>query len=205
MAFYTYMDVLNIGPGDEVILTGFTCAVMPNAVLKRGATPVFTDVDPVTFGSSAAAIAGAITPKTRLIVAQHSFGIPCDIPSIVQVAQARGISVLEDCALTLGSTIDGTAVGNWGDAAIFSTDHSKPLNTVPGGILYTRSSEVHQKVAQIAATAEELSAEHQFGLYQQMLFERRFFGPVLSTRPPYRCLVSHVAADFRTPAVDFSH
>ena len=177
MGFYAYMEALGIGPGDEVILTGFTCAVMPNAVLKRGAKPVFTDVDPLTFGASASAIASAITSRTRLIVAQHSFGIPCDIAPIADLARTRGIPLLEDCALSLGSTIDSIAVGNWGDAAIFSTDHSKPINTLTGGIFYTRSTATFEKVAAIARSAPELSAMHQRGLYRQMLFERRYFGP----------------------------
>ena len=177
MAFYAYMEALGIGPGDEVILTGFTCAVMPNAVLKRGAKPVFTDVDPVTFGASAPAIAVAITSKTRLIVAQHSFGIPCDIAPIADLARSHAIPLLEDCALTLGSTIDGKAVGNWGDAAIFSTDHSKPINTMTGGVFYTQSLSIFQKVACIARNAPELSASHQIGLFRQMQFERRYFVP----------------------------
>lgn len=177
MGFYAYMEALGIGPGDEVILTGFTCAVMPNAVLKRGAKPVFTDVDPFTFGASVHAIASAITPKTRLIVAQHSFGIPCDIAPIADLARSQCIPLLEDCALTLGSVIDGKAVGNWGDAAIFSTDHSKPINTLTGGIFYTQSETIFQKVAHIACNAPELSIVHQRSLYRQMLYERRQFAP----------------------------
>jgi dTDP-4-amino-4,6-dideoxygalactose transaminase len=177
MGFYAYMEALGIGPGDEVILTGFTCAVMPNAVLKRCAKPVFTDVDPSTFGSCAHAISSAITPQTRLIVAQHSFGIPCDISSIADLARSHGIPLLEDCAISLGSTIDGKAVGNWGDAAIFSTDHSKPINTLTGGIFYTQSATIFEKVAHIARKAPELSVSHQRGICRQIQFERRFFAP----------------------------
>ncbi|CAG1006130.1 partial GDP-perosamine synthase, partial [Anaerolineae bacterium] len=156
MAFYALMEVLGISEGDEVILTAFTCSVMPNAVMKRGASPIYADMDRDTFGSSASAIQKVMTSKTRLIVAQHSFGIPCDIEPIIQLAKERGIFVVEDCAIALDSSLAGIKVGNWGDAAIFSTDHSKPLNTIIGGLLYTRNSKIHEKVERLARMAPPL-------------------------------------------------
>ena len=138
MAFYSLLKALNIGIGDEVILPGFTCSVMPNAVWRSGAIPVFADIDKDTFGSDPVEIEKRISSRTKLIVAQHSFGIPCDIPAIVEVGKKHGIFVVEDCAIALDSAINGIKVGNWGDAAIFSTDHSKPLNTLIGGFLYTK-------------------------------------------------------------------
>ncbi len=177
MAFYALMECLNITKGDEVILTAFTCSVMVNAIMKRGATPVFSDVDSKTFGSSSLAIQKVITRKTKLIVAQHSFGIPCDIEPIIQLAKEHGIYVVEDCALSLNSSINGVKVGNWGDAAIFSFDHSKPLNTIIGGILYTRDTEIHEKVNHISSMSPSLSFEHQTNLYNQMIFEKRHYMP----------------------------
>lgn len=177
MAFYALMAALDIGEGDEVVLTAFTCSVMPNAVMKRGATPIYADVDKDTFGSNASAIQKVITSRTKLIVAQHSFGIPCDIEPIIQLAKEHGLYVVEDCAIALDSSIKGIKVGNWGDAALFSTDHSKPLNTIIGGMLYTKNSSLHEKVSSIAKTAAPLSPEHQNNLYQQILFERKYFIP----------------------------
>lgn len=178
MAFYALMQALDIGTNDEVILTAFTCSVMPNAVIKRGATPVYADVDKNTFGSSADSIAKVITPRTKLIVAQHSFGIPCDIEPIIQLAKKHGIYVVEDCAIALDSSINGVKVGNWGDAALFSTDHSKPLNTIIGGILYTKNPALHEKIFRIAKDSPPLTLEHQHNLYQQILFERKHFTPL---------------------------
>lgn len=177
MAFYALMKVLGIGEGDEVILTAFTCSVMPNAIMKLGGRPVYADMDRVTFGSSASEIQKVITSKTKLIVAQHSFGIPCDIDQIVKLAKERGIFVVEDCAITFDSSLKGVKVGNWGDAAIFSTDHSKPLNTIIGGILYTQNHEVYEQVEHMARMAPPLSEKHQRNLYQQMLFERKYYTP----------------------------
>ncbi len=177
MAFYALMETLGIGEGDEVILTAFTCSVMPNAVLKRGAIPIYADIDSGTFGSNAKEIQKVITTRTKLIVAQHSFGIPCDIEPIIRLAKERGIYVVEDCAITLDSSLNGIKVGNWGDAAIFSTDHSKPINTVIGGLLYTRSPDIHKKVIQVARSSLTFSYEHQERLFRQMMFERKHYIP----------------------------
>ena len=177
MAFYSLMEVLSITKGDEVILTAFTCSVMVNAIMKRGATPVYSDVDRETFGSSVIAIKKVITRKTKLIVAQHSFGIPCDIEPIIRLAKEHGVYVVEDCAISLDSSINGVKVGNWGDAAIFSFDHSKPLNTIIGGILYTKDTKIHEEVNRLSRMSPSLSFRHQKNLYNQMIFEKRHYMP----------------------------
>lgn len=174
MAFYTVMKALGIGRGDEVILPGFTCSVMPNAVLRIGATPVFADIGRETFGSKAEEIEKKITSRTRLIVAQHSFGIPCNIRPIVELGKKRNIFVLEDCAITLDSSVDQIKAGDWADAAIFSTDHSKPLNTLIGGFFYTKSRPLYEKVKQISTALPHLDIAHQKRLYEQLIFERKF-------------------------------
>lgn len=79
MGFYEVMRIIGTRAGDEVILLGATCAVMANAVLRLGATPVFADFDPSSFGSSPHSIEHCITDRTKMIVALHSFGIPCQI------------------------------------------------------------------------------------------------------------------------------
>lgn len=188
MAFYALMEALDIKEGDEIILTAFTCSVMPNAVMKRGARPVYADMDKYTFGSHASAIQKVITARTKLIVAQHSFGIPCDIEPIIRLAKEQGIYVVEDCAIAFDSSLAGIKVGNWGDAAIFSTDHSKPINTIIGGMLYTRNPEIHKKVKYLARMSPPLSHNQQQNLYQQMLFERKHYVP---NRYPHARLYSY--------------
>lgn len=177
MGFYDLMKTLQIGVGDEVILLGATCAVMVNAVLRAGAKPVFADIDPTTLGSSRQTIEATITGSTRMIVAQHSFGIPCHIAPIVELARARGLFLLEDCALTLGSRINNVAVGNFGDAALFSTDHSKPLNTLIGGLIYTRDTKLASQLRVSQLTHQELSPARQQALFKRMLLEARLCIP----------------------------
>jgi len=177
MGFYALMKILGIGPGDEVVVQGATCAVMVNAILRTGATPVYADIDPETFGSSGQHIERCITPRTQMIVAQHSFGIPCDIEPIVAMARSRKIFLLEDCALALGSTIDSISVGNFGDAALFSTDHSKPLNTLIGGLVYTRDHLLAKKLQEVQSFSLDLPDSKQKALWQRILLERRYCRP----------------------------
>lgn len=177
MAFYSLLKALKIGFGDEVILPGFTCSVMPNAVWRVGATPVFADIDSDTFGSDAESIEKKITSRTKLVVAQHSFGIPCNVPAIVEIGKQYGIFVMEDCAITLDSAIEGIKVGNWGDAAIFSTDHSKPLNTLIGGLLYAKDKALYEKIRNYSDKLPHLNNAHQQRLFKQFLFERENYIP----------------------------
>ena len=178
MGFYELMRLEEIGKGDEVILLGATCAVMVNAVMRTGATPVFADIDQDTFGSSSQSIEGCVTPNTRMIVAQHSFGIPCDIEPIAALSKSKNIFLLEDCALTLGSKVNGITVGNFGDAALFSTDHSKPLNTLTGGLIYTQNAELASRLRLAQACCPDLSVARQNALWRRVLLEANNCVPV---------------------------
>lgn len=182
MGFFDLMRCIGIGAGDEVILLGGTCAVMPNAVLRTGATAVFSDIDPQTFGSSVHGIAKCITARTKMIVAQHSFGIPCDIAPIVELARNGKIFLLEDCALTRGSTVGGIPVGNFGDAALFSTDHGKPLNTLIGGLIYTRNAVLRTKLRESREKCAELPLAKQRALWRRFLLERYYCVPARYAR-----------------------
>lgn len=175
MAFFSLMKELKIGSGDEVILQAFNCSVMVNAIWRIGAIPVFADIDPKTFGSSEKEIEKKITSRTKMIVAQHSFGIPCKIEGIVKLAKSHNIFLLEDCALSLGSTISGISIGDWGDASLFSTDHSKPLNTFIGGLIYSKNYKLIKRLQQSRATIDNLSVRHQRKIFEQIIFERKYF------------------------------
>ena len=174
MGFYDLMRLLNIKHGDEVILLGATCSVMSNAVLRLGATPVYSDIDIETYGSSLFGIESCINDSTRMIVAQHSFGIPCDIDKIAKLAKLRNIFLLEDCALTLGSKLDNTVVGNFGDAALFSTDHSKPINTLTGGLIYSQDRQLIDSLRISRDHCNQLPIGKQYALWRRLLLERWF-------------------------------
>jgi perosamine synthetase len=177
MAFYALMKVLGLGKNDEVIINGATCAVMVNAVLRIGARPVFSDIDPETLGSSKLEIQKCISPQTKLVVAQHSFGIPCDVDGISELCAQQKIFLLEDCALAIGSTLHGQLVGSFGDAAIFSTDHTKPLNTFVGGLLYTKILDIHLKVNEIRHKSHSLSYMKKKAMLRRIMIESKHTKP----------------------------
>ena len=177
MGFYILMDELGIGKGDEIILPAFTCGVMANAILRREATPVFTNISEATFGSDPAEIEKKITDRTKMVVAQHTFGIPCDIAPIASTCREKGIFLLEDSAIALDSSVGNKKVGRWGDAAIFSTEHNKPLNTIIGGFFYSENRDLLEKIRVRSNGIPDLEPIHQENLFRRFLFERKYYTP----------------------------
>jgi len=173
MGFYSILKWKGVKEGDEVIVTGFTCSVMVNAILRAGAKPIFADIEIETLGTSPQSVEDAISARTRVVVAQHSFGFPCDIEKIRDLCEARGIFLVEDCALTLGSRVGKQRVGNFGSAALYSTDHTKPLNFGIGGFVFTRDFELYTYLQKAAGTADSLSFDKQKSIYNQGLVESR--------------------------------
>ena len=104
----------DIQPGDEVIMPSFTFVSTANAFVLRGGVPVFVDIRPDTLNLDERAIAAAVTPRTRAIVAVHYAGVPCEMDEIVALAQRRNLLVIEDAAQALGSS---TRTGPLGDSA----------------------------------------------------------------------------------------
>ena len=109
-----------------------------------------------------------------MIVAQHSFGIPCDISSIAKLAKENKVFLMEDCALSLGSTVKGQRVGTFGDAALFSTDHTKPINTLIGGLIYTSNSNLNTKLEAIKESSPDIGKKHQKQLFNQLCLEAKY-------------------------------
>lgn len=136
-ALYTLLKSLQIKRGDEVILQAFTCLAVPEPILWTGATPVYADMAPRRFTIDIDDVRKKITPRTRAIVVQHTFGIPGPVKELRQLAQERGIYLIEDCAHSLGSTLAGQPLGTFGDAAIFSFGRDKTLSSVYGGAIVT--------------------------------------------------------------------
>ena len=140
---------LGIKKGDEVIICSGTCSVMVNAILKLNAVPIFSDICEYTMGSDLNGIKNKITSKTKLIVAQHNFGIPCSIVEIKSFCNLNNIFLLEDCALSLGSKYNGINVGTFGDASSISFYPAKILGCFgDGGIILTSNKFMAKKCDQ---------------------------------------------------------
>lgn len=127
--------LLDLGPGDEVILPSFTFVSTVNAFVLRGATPVFADIDQATFNVDPARIEESITPRTRAIVVVHYAGVACDMTAIGAIAARHGIPVIEDNAHGLGGSLHGQPLGSFGALATQSFHVTKNVSCGEGGAL----------------------------------------------------------------------
>jgi len=153
MAFYYILQALRFPLGSEIVMPSLTFWVVPEMARVAGLRPVFVDVDPVTFDMTVDGFERAIGAKTVAVVPTHLWGLPCDMDEIVAVAHRHGIVVIEDCAHALGSTYHDRPAGTLGDAAFFSLQTIKPLNTYGGGMAVVRDPDVARRVADIANAA----------------------------------------------------
>ncbi|MBR2695092.1 MAG: DegT/DnrJ/EryC1/StrS family aminotransferase [Thermoguttaceae bacterium] len=135
-----------IGPGDEVIVPSFTFFATASCVTRLGATPIFADIDPVTFNLDPKDVEAKITPRTRAIIPVHLYGQMADMRALRRLTQEhydagrRHILLVEDAAQAIGARLDGIPVGNWGDIACLSFYPTKNLGGVgDGGMLITNS------------------------------------------------------------------
>jgi len=149
-ALHLALLACGVGPGDEVVTVSHSFIATANAVRYCGATPVFVDVELDTFNMDAAQLDAAITPRTKAILAVHQLGMPCDLPSILEVARAHGVPVVEDAACAIGSEIRWN--GAWeligrprGDIACFSFHPRKLLSTGDGGMLTTENADIDRR------------------------------------------------------------
>jgi dTDP-4-amino-4,6-dideoxygalactose transaminase len=137
VALYAMLRALGIGKGDEVILPGYTCVMDVNPIMYVGATPVYVDVDPITYNMAPHLLEAAVTDRTKLILAQHTYGYPVEMDEVLAIAKGRSIPVVEDCCLALGSRYRGRLLGTMGLAAYFSFQWNKPYTSGLGGMAVT--------------------------------------------------------------------
>jgi dTDP-4-amino-4,6-dideoxygalactose transaminase len=127
--------LLNLEPGDEVIVPPFTFVSTVNAVVLRGARPVFVDIRPDTLNIDEAKIEAAITPRTRAILLVHYAGIACEMDAVMAIASRHGLAVVEDNAHGLFGRYKGKALGTFGAFATLSFHETKNLSCGEGGAL----------------------------------------------------------------------
>lgn len=133
--------LLDIKQGDEVILPSFTFVSTADAVVLRGATPVFVDIRPDTMNIDENLIEGAITEKTKAIIPVHYAGVPCEMDQIMSIAEKHGLRVIEDAAQAIGSTYKNKYCGTIGDYGCLSFHETKNLSMGEGGALLIRDGD----------------------------------------------------------------
>ena len=127
--------LLDLEPGDEVIMPSFTFVSTANAFVLRGATPVFVDIRPDTLNLDERQLESAITPRTKAIIVVHYAGVACDMDAVMDIARRHGVIVVEDAAHALMSRYKGKPLGGFGQLATFSFHETKNVISGEGGAL----------------------------------------------------------------------
>ncbi len=143
-ALYAAMAALEVGPGDEVILPAWNWYADYDAIVLSGALPVFAEIDD-SFGIDPKDIERHITPRTKVIIAAHLEGCPCDMDAILDIARRHKLRVLEDCAQCAGGRYKGKYVGTLGDMGINSFQLSKTITAGEGGAVVTNDPVLYER------------------------------------------------------------
>ncbi len=146
VGLYGLLRGLDVGPGDEVLLQVPTHIVVANAIRFAGARPVYVDCELDSYNLDLAHAEQRVTPRTRVLLLQHTFGIPVDLDAAIAFAHRHRLEVIEDCVHALGATYGGKPVGSFGRAAFFSTEETKTISTTMGGMVVTDDSELAERV-----------------------------------------------------------
>ncbi len=145
-AIHTAVAALNPEPGDEFVTTPITDMGALTPILYQGAIPVFADVDPETYNLTARTIEPCLSPRTKAIVVTHLFGNPCRMDEILELARARQVPVIEDCAQAFLARHRGRPVGTLGTIGCFSLQQGKHITTGEGGLVTTADPELARRM-----------------------------------------------------------
>lgn len=149
---YLILKSLNLKKNDEVLLPAITHPSIPSMVKEIGAKPVFVDSQFDSFNLDTDQLKNKISKKTKIIIATHLFGVPCDIENIAEIAKDKNVTVIEDCAHGIGVKVNGINVGSFSKAAFFSFETTKLINTLGGGMITTNDYSLYTHIKQQIST-----------------------------------------------------
>lgn len=172
------LQAVGLSSGDEVVTVANSCCSVALAIIRGGGIPVFVDIEKETFNIDPAQVEEAITPRTRVIHAQHGYGIPCRIDALSEIAKAHSLVLMEDIAVAIGATYEGRRTGEWGDIVVCSFTADKVLSSwAPGaGMVLTDSLAVANKVRALGhfgqrQLCEENEVLQEFAVARQLCVE----------------------------------
>ncbi|MDA0243796.1 MAG: UDP-4-amino-4,6-dideoxy-N-acetyl-beta-L-altrosamine transaminase [Chloroflexi bacterium] len=171
-ALHAALYALDVGAGDEVIVTPMTFAASANAAVYLGATPIFADVEPDTLLLDPATIEAKITPRTKAIVAVDYAGQPCDYDAIYAIARKHGLAVLDDACHAFGGHYKNRPVGTLADVNTFSLHPVKHMTTGEGGVITTESAAMAQAMRVFrnhGITTDHRQRSEQGGFFYEMV------------------------------------
>ena len=157
-ALHLALLAVGTGPGDEVIVPAFTWVATANAVLHCGATPVFVDIDPVTFNIDVEQALAAVTERTRVVMPVHLFGLCAEVTRL-RAGLPEGVAVVEDAACAAGARSGGRFAGGLGDVAAFSFHPRKSVTTGEGGMIATDDDAIAERVRRLRNHGASVSEE----------------------------------------------
>jgi perosamine synthetase len=149
--------VSGIGPGDEVIVPSLSFIATANAVWQNGATPVFADVDPLTGNVDAATVEAVISDRTKAIMPVHQLGLPADMDPLMELADRRGLVVVEDAACAIGARYRSRPIGSLGPLACFSLHPRKVITTGEGGMIAVEDPAIADRLRKLRQHAMDVS------------------------------------------------
>jgi len=151
-ALISSLVACGVGPGDEVLVTGYTFFASCASIVAAKAMPVICEVDE-TLTIDPADIEKKITPATKAIVAVHMRGVPCNMDAIMEIAKKHNLMVIEDCAQAVGATYKGKYVGTFGDCGCFSFQYHKTITAGEGGMILCKDARIYDRCCSYHDTA----------------------------------------------------
>jgi len=181
-ALMAILNSLGLGKDDEILLQAFTCNAAANPIIWSGLKPVYVDCDERTFNIDIEDLKRKITPKSRAVMVQHTFGLAVNLDEILEIcrqgeedksssspfakARENNLILIEDCAHSLGAEYKGRKVGTFGRAAFFSFSRDKVISSVYGGMAVTNDDEVAKKLREYQ---EKIGFSSYYWIFQQLL------------------------------------
>jgi len=151
---------LNLKPSSEVIIPSFTFISTANWPLMVGANPIFSEIEEETLGMDPSNLNSVNSKKTKVIMPIHYGGIPCKIDEIKRFSKQHKLTLIEDCAESIGATIGKRKTGTFGDLAIFSFAGNKVLTTGEGGAIITKSKKIYEKLKLIRSHGRQINSNY---------------------------------------------
>jgi dTDP-4-amino-4,6-dideoxygalactose transaminase len=155
-AFYLLLKAYGVGPGDEVILPSFSCLVIANPVIWVGAKPVYVDIDKETFNLSLNDLKTKVSGKTKVILVQHTFGLPVELEKVREIV-GNDVKIVEDIAHSLGGMYKGEKIGTIGDASVATFGIEKVISSVRGGMVLVKDDKIAEKIRSELKSAPHFS------------------------------------------------
>lgn len=174
VALYTIFKSIGLSTGDEVILQGYTCVVVANAIKYCGAVPVYVDIDTDTYCASFESVKAKVTTKTKVIICQNTYGLSHEVDEIALFGKERGLITIEDCTHGFGGYYKGRSNGAYCDFAFYSTQWNKPYSTGLGGILVVNNEQHLRKTEHQTLDLLKPGFIESFQLYLMVVFKASF-------------------------------